>query len=289
MGGAAVPIALGAMALAGQHKAAKAQREAAQPAKNLAGMQKQLFGQAQPYYSPILAWMMQHAGIPGGPAANVSGGPNNALAQTQPIRAGQTPFGAGSGGPITPAGTSPQTPLPMGSTAMPESQLGVYGQGEDRLRFAAAEEELDRIRKQRAAELLLGLQRQGAGAATTSAALARNEGDYMQNLAGFRRNLAINAGDEQEQRVAALLGALSPGFGLGQSAAGTYGNLSGIAAGQANASGAAMGDALSNYLLYQAMRRQQQPGTAPGPPPPPGARWPGATPGYVPPRRGRLW
>lgn len=257
MGGATIPIALGAMSLFGQNQAAKAQKDAARPAKTIAGMQKNLFAQTQPYYAPILQLLAQRAGVqmPGG------GLPPLAKGGT-----GTTPGGPGPAGSLTPH-------LPMGTTAMPENQLGIFGQGEDRLRFAQAEEELERIRRQRNAELLLGLTRQGAGAATTSAALARNEGQYQEGLADFRRNLAINAGDEQARRAQALLSALSPGFGLGQSAAGILGDQAGLAANRANAMGQATGDALSNYLLYQAMRRQQ-----PAAPPAGG--------GYVPPAGG---
>lgn len=144
----------------------------------------------------------------------------------------------------------------MGSTAMPLASLGIFGQGADRQRFAAAEEDLSRIRQQRNAELLLGLTNQGAGAATTSAALARNEGDYQRDLAGQRRDLAINSGQEATNRVLQLLSALAPGFGLGQGAASIYGDQASLAAGNQNAAGQATGDALQAYLMYQAMKRR---------------------------------
>lgn len=238
MGAAAVPIGLGALSLFGQARAAKEQRRAQEPQRQLAMNQRELFQQTAPWLNPILQALAGNAGLqaPGG-----------------------APGGPGPAGSLTPH-------LPMGSTAMPESALGIYGSNPaDRYRFAQAEGDLERIRKQRNAELLLGLHNQGAGTATIGSAMARNEGQYQEGLAGSRRELAINSGNEATQRVLQLLGALSPGLGLGQSAAGIFGDQAGLAAGRSNALAGTTGDALSAYLMYQAMKRQQQ--GQPAPPP----------------------
>ena len=246
MGASAVPIGLGVLGLLGQSQAAKAQKAASSPQRTIAGMQKGLFAQASPYYASILQALAGNAGM---------GLPGQAPPGTPPL----AKTGAGFGTPGAPMGSGGQPGLPMGSTAMPENALGIFGQGADRQRFAAAEEDLSRIRQQRNAELLLGLTRQGAGAATTSAALARNEGDYQRDLAGSRRQLAISAEDEATQRVLQLLGALSPGLGLGQASAGIYADQANRAAAGGQAGMAATGDALQAYLMYQALKRQRQP------------------------------
>lgn len=244
MGAAAVPIGLGALSLFGQAKAASDQRKAQAPQRSIAQNQKQLFQQTLPWYNPILQALAGNAGLtlPGG--AGAGGVPGGLAKSAAP--------GAASGAP--PA-------LPMGSTAMGQGALGIFGSNPaDRYRFAQAEEELGDLRRRRNAELMMNLTQQGAGSATLASALARNEGDYQQGLAGARRDLAINAQDEAQKRLLTLLSALSPGMGLGQSAAGIFGDQAALAAGRQNAMGQAAGGALEAYLQYQALKRQRSGG-----------------------------
>jgi hypothetical protein len=142
---------------------------------------------------------------------------------------------------------------------LPDSALGIFAQNpEDRLRFQAAEEDIGRLRDTRANQLQHALGMRGAGQGTISAALARNEGDAQQQTAAFRRNLALAARAEQERRVGALLQALAPGLGAGNAAAGIFGQQAQLYGNQATAAGQGVGSLLSNWLLAEAMRRQNQ-------------------------------
>jgi hypothetical protein len=147
----------------------------------------------------------------------------------------------------------------MGMGSIPQSALGIYGTNPaDQYRFAQAEDEIGRLRQRRAQQLQYQLGQQGAGTNTTAAALGRNEEDALRQLTEFRRNLAINAGSEQERRVGALLGALSPGFGQGQAAAGIFGQQAAQAGSQLGQASAGIGDALQNYMLWRALQKQQK-------------------------------
>lgn len=239
--GSALPIIGGTLGLYSAGKSASAQKRAANAASGVAKNQNQLFKQTTPYYGAILDYLAQNAGIQ--------------------LPQAQTPGGAAT--PANPALGS--SPLPAGSGALPDSFLGIFGQNEqDRLALGQAEDDLGRIRERRDQQLRHRLGQRGAGEATISSALAQNEGDYMTQLAAFRRSLALAARQEQERRVAQLLGALNPGLGAGQAAAGTFGNQANMYGNQASAAGAGVGSFLSNWLLADAMRRQGGQGIAPG-------------------------
>lgn len=242
--GSALPIIAGAtglLSLVQGGQAASGQRRAARAQESVARNQRQLFAQTTPYYGSILEYLSRSAGLQP---------PTGAFAPNAAATPATTPGGG------TPASSAP---LPAGSGALPDSALGIFAQNpDDRLRFQAAEEDLARLRDVRANQLTHALGRRGAGSATTAAALARNEGDYQQQTAAFRRQLALAARAEQERRVGALLQALSPGLGAGNAAASIFGGQAGMYGNQVTAAGAGVGNLLSNWLLAEAMRRQNQ-------------------------------
>lgn len=204
--------------------------------------------QAVGAYSPLLQWAMANAGLqlPQQPAPMTA----------QPITPTPTPMPqpqprplAGRGGfgvrqpaapapppmaSIQPVGPSPfvpgnTTPVPGGaqpSVGLPNSALGVFGQGADALRFQQAEEDINDAARQRANLLRYRLGQQGIGnSGTMASALAQNERGAMDSLADFRRNLAINAGSEQERRMQLLAQLLGLGQGIGsqgQAVSGQY-------------------------------------------------------------------
>lgn len=229
MGAAAVPLALAGASLFSANKAASAQKNASRGANSLAKAQLGLFNQASPHYGSILQYLQGSAGL--GSAAG-------------------EPSPAANGG------------LPPGQGSLPPGALGIYGTNPaDQYRLRQAEEELSRARMQREQALRFRLGRQGAGEATTASALGTVERDYQSELGQFQRGLAINAGQEQERRVQALLAALGVGFGQGGAAGQAYGQLGATAAGQLGQSGGMLGQALSDLMLARLMRRQQ--GTPP--------------------------
>ena len=246
MSAAAAPIIGGGLSLLGASRAARSQREALAPQRAIANQQLQMFRQAGPQYAGILQWLSQQAGLP--------------YTSYQPGAQGRQP---GFGMPQAPQQASPGTGLPQGMGGIPDQALGIYGTNPaDVYRFRQAQDDIDRQNMAGQQQLSYTLGRQGAGPATTSAALAQAENQRQTRLEEFRRGLAINQGQEQERRVGALLAALGVGMGQGQAAAGIFGNQAQLAAGQGAAAGGALGDFLSSWLLYQALRRQQGGGNA---------------------------
>lgn len=255
MGGATLPIIGGALGLLNQIGAAGRQRQATGQLKSLAQGQRGLFQSATPYYAPILQWLSGQAGV--GPSQPGTPTP------TSPHQPG-----------LPQAGATGQ-PLPMGTSALPQSALGVYNNPAEALRYGQAEEDIGRTAHARAQELMRHLTQQGAGQSTIAAALARNASEADQGLAGFRRQQAIGAQSEQERRALTLLQALGMGTGAGGAAAGIYGNLNQIAAGQGAQGAAQVGDILQQYYALQ--QQKHMPYTGPGLP------WPyGSSPAGLP-------
>jgi hypothetical protein len=77
--------------------------------------------------------------------------------------------------------------------------------------------------------------------------LARLAGQGQQEYGQFRRGLAINAGQEQERRLAALQNLISQGFGQGSQAAAGYGQQAGMYGQQANQNYSDLGSLFQNY------------------------------------------
>ncbi len=118
---------------------------------------------------------------------------------------------------------------------------------QDRLRFATAEDEISRLARARGQQLSYGLQRRGVASGSVGAALANNERNAMRDLAGFRRQLAIQQPLEEERRMGVFLGALNPALSGGQNAANIYGQQGIYAGQQAQNSFNTLGGILANY------------------------------------------
>jgi hypothetical protein len=187
--------------------------------------------QALGAYQPLLQWAMQNAGLPQSatfqppsapmPQPPVIGGRGGfgmqqPMASTQPV-GGPAPFVPGN----PPSGVGGAQP-----PGVPNSALGVFGQGADALRFQQAEEDISDAARQRANLLRFRLGQQGiGGGGIAAAAQVQNERGAMDSLADFRRNLAINAGGEQERRMQLLAQLLGLGQGIGsqgQAVSGQY-------------------------------------------------------------------
>ena len=247
MGGAIGSIVGGGLSLLGANQARRSQQSALGPQKQLAQQQLGLYRQASPYYGQILQYLAGNAGL-GVPGAQSS----------VPGGMGQPGFaGPGTGHP------APGTPSLTGApAAIPTGALGIYGTNPaDQYRFQQAQEQIDAQRRQQAQRLQYQLGQQGAGANAIASVLGRNENAAMDQLAKFRQGLAINAGQEQTNRVQQLLGALGAGFGQGGQAGGLLGQQAALAGNQLSQAGAGIGSALDNLTLMrilQNQRRQQQ-------------------------------
>jgi hypothetical protein len=241
MGGAIGSIVGGGLSLLGANQARRAQQSALGPQKQLAQQQLGLFKQASPYYGQILQYLAGNAGLPG--------------VQTQGAPAAPQP-GAGFA-----AGAGAQS-LAGAPAAIPQGALGIYGTNPaDQYRFQQAQEQIDAQRRQQGQRLQYQLGQQGAGTNAIASVLGRNQNAAMDQLAKFRQGLAINAGQEQTNRVQQLLGALGAGFGQGSQAGGLLGQQAALAGNQLSQAGAGIGSALDNMTLMRILmnqRRQQQ-------------------------------
>jgi hypothetical protein len=238
MGGAIGSIVGGGLSLLGANQARRSQQSALGPQKQLAQQQLGLFRQASPYYGQILQYLAGNAGLNPTPGQTAAGG-------AQP----------GFGGPATAGATS----LAGAPAAIPQGALGVYGTNPaDAYRFQQAQEQIDQQRRQQAQRLQYQLGQQGAGTNAIASVLGRNENAAMDQLAKFRQGLAINASNEQTNRMQQLLGALSAGFGQGGQAAGLLGQQAALAGNQLSQAGAGIGSALDNLTLMRILQNQQR-------------------------------
>lgn len=137
-----------------------------------------------------------------------------------------------------------------------------WGQPEDQMRFAAAQDQINHMAQQRQNQLQHTLAARGVASSSVGAALAHNQRAALQDLAGFRRQLAIDAPHEAERRRAALLGALGPAFGQGAQASAGYGQQGAQYGAQAQNAYANIGGILQNYQYGRALGQygQQPPG-----------------------------
>ena len=142
---------------------------------------------------------------------------------------------------------------------------GRYGTREDQLRFAGAQDDIDRLARVRGNQLQNTMQRRGIATGSQAAALASNERAALADLARFRRGLAINAGQEQERRLGQLLGALNPALSMGQTGAALAGQQGQYYGNQAAQQFGNIGAIAQNWMQQQALRDyMQQYGVNPG-------------------------
>jgi hypothetical protein len=84
---------------------------------------------------------------------------------------------------------------------------GDWGDRTDQLRLMQAEEDINRRQRMAGNQLRFNSGRQGLNEGAMGANLARLAGQGQRDYGQFRRGLAINAGQEQERRLAQLLAA----------------------------------------------------------------------------------
>jgi len=129
-----------------------------------------------------------------------------------------------------------------------------WGTPEDQTRFQMAEDQISQLARNRANQLGHAMHQRGIATGSQASALAANERDALNQLAGFRRQLAVNAPHEQQQRIAALLGALNPALSMGGQAANIYGQQGLYQGQQAAQSFGGIGQLAQGYLQNQALQ-----------------------------------
>lgn len=196
---------------------ANSANKAANAQKNFAKKQLALYDQTSPYYTQTLQALAGNAG----------------LGQHQ----------------------VPGQPNIYGNVS--NDQLGVYNNPADRLRLLGAEEDINKGLLSRQNQLSAGLGRRGlTGSNYDVAGRAALLSQANQQRGQFGRNLAINAGQEQERRLQLLLNALNPGLGAGPAASNTYGQLGANAANTAAGINQGLGGAAQQYALLQGLQNQ---------------------------------
>lgn len=247
MGGIALPVIAGIGTLGGLLQGSQANRTA----RSQLGLQQeqaqreaQLFGTTSPYYSQVLAALGGLAGL------------NSGI----PSLAGVTPGAGFAGGNFSGAPALPYSNVTAG-------QLGPFANNPgDAFRLRAAEDEARQATRSALDNFSFGQGQRGLfGSSIDAAGRAAISEDAAKNLAGFGRQLAIQAPQAAMERLSTLGGLLNPGLGAGP----TAGNLFGQTAGAYGALGQGYGQqaagAIGNYLQFQNLQNHmaqfQQPGT----------------------------
>jgi hypothetical protein len=139
-------------------------------------------------------------------------------------------------------------------------QMGsAWGNPEDQLRFAAAQDQINRRAQQGQNQLQATLARRGIASSSIGAALAQNQRSAQRDLGGFQRQLAIEAPHEMERRRAALAGLLNPAFGQGAAASAGYGQQGQIYGQQAGQAAGGIQDILAQYGYQRALGQHPSP------------------------------
>lgn len=131
---------------------------------------------------------------------------------------------------------------------------GGFGDRSQQLAFRAAEEDMDRLARQRGGALQGQMARRGIASGTQAAAMGQNERFAMQDLARFRRGLAMQQGQEQERRLGLLMNAMQPAFGQGAQAANIAGQQGQYYGQQANQAFGAIGQGVSDWQQRRALQ-----------------------------------
>lgn len=140
-----------------------------------------------------------------------------------------------------------------------------WGSQEDQLRFAAGQDQINQMAQQRQNMLQHTLAQRGIASSSVGAALAQNQRSSMRDLAGFHRQLAIDAPHEAERRRAALMGLLNPAFGQGAQASAGYGQQGAQYGAEAQNAYNAIGQGAQSYMQQRALAQYgRQPGGSGG-------------------------
>jgi len=232
-----IPAALSAFAAL---KGSSAAKKSANAQKSIADKQAALYNQALPSYQDTINALRQNAGF--------------APLDYNATQTSQQPVGGLLGRAGVTHTVTTNNPQPLYNNVT-DNQLGPYNNPADRLRLLGAEENINRGLTGRQNQLSFSLGRRGlTGSNYDVAGRAALMSQAEQQRGAFARNLAINAGQEQERRLQLLLNALNPGLGSGPAASNAYGQI-----GEANAAGAAnisqnLGGAAQQYALLQGLQ-----------------------------------
>lgn len=218
--------------------------------RQAANQQQQLFQAAQPSYLDLLNALRAHAGFGPQQMQGAVGNPQQTQGDWGFPQRHQPPAPGSLVAPV--AAANPYDPY----TNVTSQQQGIYANPTDRLRFIQAEDQNNNELRNRLNALHVqmgqhGLTNSSMDASAQSALV--NSALTQQNA--FARQLAINAPGEYEHRLSLLSGALNPGLGAGPISAGLYGQQAGIYGNQAMAQNQAMGGAMSNLQLFNALKQ----------------------------------
>lgn len=222
---------------------------AANKSKQLMGLQRgyarRQLGQYdlyQPQYNAAMERYGQDIGM-------VPGGPQGYVNQT-----GVSPHQANR------LGIDPNTQFqnPMAPGAENGYLLGPYAQQSYRLLRQGAEQQLQRGMQGADQNLMFQLGQQGIATGSQAAALGREHSDMLRGYSDYLRNLAINAGDKQQQQQQQYLGMLQGAMAPGAEGAGILGQQGGMYGQQAQNAFGAMGGIAQNYVQNQAMQNAMQ-------------------------------
>lgn len=248
----AIPL-LGAAGMIGSalsgFGASKAAKKAAGEQAAVGKRMRRTYDKVNPLYLQTLDWYARRAGLPG---IDTGGAPTNAVS------------GQGGISPATAArmGLTQQQPGMRGRDAysqrgvLPNSALGIWGSNpEDVMRMNQAQEGVDLMAQQRQQMLMNRLGRQGIGGSTMASAVGNIDQDAFRQLADFRRNLALSAGQEEERRMANVMGGLGPGISMGEQGANMSGQQANMYGQQAQGAMDNIGQLMQLYAQRDAMRR----------------------------------
>lgn len=153
-------------------------------------------------------------------------------------------------------GISPETTYQTGAGPTAENGylMGPYDQQAYRLRSAAAEQALQHQMQNADQNLQFQLGRQGISTGTQAAALAREHQNALQNYADFRRQLAIQAGQQEQQNLQNFAALAGQGLGQGVPAESVLGQQAGVYGQQAQQGFGAAGSALNQLAQYATLQ-----------------------------------
>jgi hypothetical protein len=204
----------------GSKGASRRAEEAHRLQKGLSEQQMGLFNQALPMQQQVLQFLTNRA--QGAGPMQQQGGPGMMTAPTNPQ----------GGSPTRMAAWGSRRTLPGASPAggqvggVNNQQMGIYGAGEDALRMAQAEEDISGFQRQQQNRLKHNLGQRGLlDSGMYAAGSGQLAEDALRQMSGFRRDLAIGAGNEQERRQMQLMQALAPMLGMGQQTGQMYGQM----------------------------------------------------------------
>jgi hypothetical protein len=212
-------------------------------------LQRNEFQQNLPLYNQALQQYGQNLGL-------VPGGPGGTGGNTS------TEVGVGGGSYGHASGVAPGGTATYQNQYAPNSSngflMGPYAQQAYRLRSAANEQNLGTQTQNQDQNLLYQSKMQGLASGSAEAGIARSHEQALQDYANSQRQLAINAGPQEQAGLQSFLGMLSPGLNMAGPASATLGQQAGVYGQQAQAGYGALGSSLSNLAQSSQMSQYMQ-------------------------------